>query len=93
MKSVTLGDNVQLDSNFTLQRVLYVPEFRFNLLLVTRLLADQNLCIHVYPSKCIFQDLTTDKVVIVAHAHNGLYTLASSSSKTYKARACSSGNL
>ena len=86
VKSVTLRGNVKLDNNFILQRVLYVPEFKFNLLLVTKLLADQNLCIHVYPSKCIFQDLTTNKIVTAAHEHNGLYTLESSCSKTYKGK-------
>jgi len=88
LKTVTLGGNVQLDDNITLRKVLYVPEFKFNLLSVTKLLADQNLCIHLYPTECIFQDLTTHQVVAVAPEHNGLYKLESqvSSKHTKKGR-------
>jgi len=81
VKDVTQGGNVQLGGNFILQRVLYVPEFKFNLLSVTKLLADQSICLHVYSSACLFQDLTTNQVVAVAHEHHGLYTLGFSGSK------------
>ena len=66
---------MKLDSNILLQRVLYVPEFKFNLLSVSKLLAIQRLCIHIYPSECIFQDLTTKEVVATAPEHGGLYFL------------------
>ena len=75
VKHVTLAGSVRLGSNFFLQQVLYVPEFKFNLLSVTKLLADQKLCIHIYPTKCVFQALTTNQVVATAHEHNGLYLL------------------
>ena len=77
LKTVTLGGNVQLDEKIMLRKVLYVPEFKFNLLSVTKLLADQNLCIHLYSNECIFQDLTTSQVVAVAQEYNGLYKLES----------------
>ena len=77
-KTVTLVGNVMLDDNIKLKRVLYVPEFKFNLLSVTRLLTDQRLCIHIYPAECIFQDLFTNQIVVVAHEHGGLYKLQSS---------------
>jgi len=78
---------VRLDTNIVLKRVLFVPEFRFNLLSVTKLLTDQSLCIHIYPIECIFQDLITNKVVAVAQEHNGLYSLESSYRSTLKGKA------
>jgi len=66
VKNVTLGGNVKLDNNITLSKVLYVPEFKFNLLSVTKLLTQQNLCLYIYPTECLFQDLTTKQVVAVA---------------------------
>ena len=55
---------------------------------MTKLLADQRLCIHVYPSKCIFQDLTTSKVVVVAYEHSGLYILQSSFGRKFTGEEC-----
>ncbi|KAJ8440395.1 hypothetical protein Cgig2_019384 [Carnegiea gigantea] len=69
------GGNVQLADKIILRTVLYVPEFKFNLLSLIKLLLDQNLCIHLYSTECIFQDLTTSQVVAVAHEHNGLHKL------------------
>jgi len=53
-KTVTLVGDVVLANNIRLKRVLYVAEFKFNLLSVTRLLTDQRLGIHIYPTTCIF---------------------------------------
>ena len=86
VKNVTLWGNGRVDDNFILKRVLYVPEFKFNLLSVTKLLVNQRLCIHVYPTQCIFQDLTTSNIVAVAHAHNGLYALGTSNSRSIKGK-------
>ena len=86
VKHVTLGGNVRLDANIVLTKVLYVPEFNFNLLSVTKLLADQKLCIHIYPTKCFFHDLTTSKVVAVAREHHGLYTLESPDGSNFKGK-------
>ena len=83
VQTVILGGNVRLDDRITLRRVLYVLGFKFNLLSVTKLLADQHLCIHIYPAECIFQDLTNNEVVAVAPEHNGLYTLKSSYSSHF----------
>jgi len=86
VKNVSLGGNVRLDTNIVLKKVLYVSEFKFNLLSVTKLLADKKLCIHIYPAACIFQDLTTSKVVAVEQEHIGLYTLESSYSSNFKGK-------
>ena len=82
VNNVTLGGNVWLDDNIFLRKVLYVPEFKFNLLSVTKFLTDQNLCIHVHPTQCICQDPTTSNIVAVAHDHNGLYILGASGSRS-----------
>ena len=79
VKQVTSGDNVTLDDNIVLKKVLYVTEFKFNLLSVTKVLADQKMCIHMYPTECIFQDLTTNQVMALAHENNGLFFFESTS--------------
>jgi len=40
IKKVTLEGNVKLNDNLPLSTVLYVPEFKFNLLSVTKLLVE-----------------------------------------------------
>jgi len=84
VKHVTLGGSLRLDDHILLKRVLYVHEFKFNLLSVYKLLATQRLCIHIYPTECIFQDLTTRQVVAKAHEHSGMYFLESSNRCSFK---------
>lgn len=40
-----------------IRKVLYVPQFRYNLLSVSKLTKDLQCCIAFYPDFCLFQDL------------------------------------
>lgn len=74
-KPVLQTGQVTLAPNFNLQNVLYVPDFRFNLLSVSQLVSHNNLCVIFFSDTCIFQDLTTNKIVAVAPKQGGLYKL------------------
>ena len=54
-----------------------MPEFKFNLLSIGKLLSDQPIFTTIYPHKCVFQDLITEKVVVVAPFDGRLYRLSS----------------
>lgn len=61
------------DMNST--NVLYVPEFKFNLLSVTRLTKDLSCSISFFPNFCTLQDFYSGKVIGIGREHNGLYML------------------
>jgi len=44
LKQVSMVGEIPLNSQLTLYNVLYVPGFKFNLLSVSKLLADYSLC-------------------------------------------------
>jgi len=77
IKFVTKIGQIPLQSNLVLQNVLYVPKFKFNFLSIGKLLSDQPIFTTIYPHKCVFQDLITEKVVVVALFDGGLYRLSS----------------
>ena len=77
IKTVTKIGQVSLLPNLTLHNVLYVPDFKYNLLLVSKLLEDQSLYARFHSNTCLFQVLTTNLVVAVANKVAGLYRLDS----------------
>lgn len=54
LKHVTSVGDIFLHPNLHIHKVLYVPEFKYNLLSVTKLLNDHDLCDLIYPDKCVF---------------------------------------
>ena len=58
-----------------MQNVLYVPDFKFNLLSVYRLLTDHKLFTLFFPNQYWIQDLSTRRVMAVARGVAGLYKL------------------
>ncbi|XP_019235589.1 PREDICTED: uncharacterized protein LOC109215923 [Nicotiana attenuata] len=68
------GDAVVL-GNKTIEGVLYVPDFKFNILSVSKL--TRKLCCSVgfYPDFCIFQGLYNGKVMGIGRENNGLYLI------------------
>lgn len=56
-----LGSSSILD-NLHVKNVLYVPEFRYTLLLVSKLTKDAELFISFFPDCCVFQDIYSRKV-------------------------------
>jgi len=77
IKIVTTIGQVSLLPNLTLHNVLYVPDFKYNLLSVSKLLQNQTLYARFHSDICLFQVPTTDMVVAVGHKAGGLYRLDS----------------
>ncbi|GKB96479.1 pyridoxal 5'-phosphate synthase-like subunit PDX1.2, partial [Tanacetum coccineum] len=76
-KLVKTAGHIQLTPSVMLFNVLYVPEFKFNLLSVGKLLNTQKYFAQFFPSYCVFQDLLTKKVVAVGKGSRCLYTCTS----------------
>ena len=73
-KPVTVLGTIPISSTLSLNNVLYVPNFKYNLLLVAKFLVDNSYCTIFYPSHCLFQDLSTNMTVAVGKKACGLYT-------------------
>ncbi|GJS73702.1 retrovirus-related pol polyprotein from transposon TNT 1-94 [Tanacetum coccineum] len=76
-KLVTTAGHIQLTPSVMLFNVLYVPEFKFNLLSVGKLLNTHKYFAQFFPSYCVFQDLLTKEVVAVGKGSRCLYTCTS----------------
>lgn len=74
-KQVQSIGNIVLHPNLYFINVLHVPEFKFHLLSVGKLLSTQNLLVMFIPDKCIFQDPTTDAVIVIGTRGDGMYKL------------------
>ncbi|XP_019240598.1 PREDICTED: uncharacterized protein LOC109234812 [Nicotiana attenuata] len=55
--------------------VMYVPQFRYNLLSVSQLTRDIGCFIAFFPSWCVFQDICNGKVKGIGKLEEGLYVL------------------
>ncbi|KAL4340022.1 hypothetical protein GQ457_08G034200 [Hibiscus cannabinus] len=71
--SVKFAGTIRLSADFLLKDVLYVPDFRFNLLAVSCLLQDSDLTILFSKSHCLIQDLC--QVIGKGEFYRGLYLL------------------
>ncbi|KAL2906665.1 Retrovirus-related Pol polyprotein from transposon RE1 [Bienertia sinuspersici] len=71
---------VRLTSSITLYNILFVPEFKPNLLSVGRLLDHNKLLASFHSPSCSFQDLTTNEVRAVGRRQSGLYKFSDDSS-------------
>jgi len=76
-KTVIQSGFVALGPNLTLHNVLFVPDFKFSLISVSKLLTDLHLTALFTPQHCTFQDPSTKLPVAIAVMDNGLYQLAS----------------
>ncbi|XP_075499123.1 uncharacterized protein LOC142537497 [Primulina tabacum] len=72
--SIALTDSIMLD------KVLQIPDFRFNLLSVSRLTKELQCYVTFYPTFCLFQDLKTGQIMGIGKERNGLYHLENTSS-------------
>lgn len=70
-----VGDIV-LTNGLKLLQVLYVPQFKHNLLSVHKLAHDNGCEVMFHPSTCTIQQAVTKEVKAVGHVKNGLYYLA-----------------
>lgn len=64
---------VHLSPSITLEHVLFIPSFKFNLLSVHHLAPSTSCSVIFSSTRCIFQDLSTRKSIGQGDAHEGLY--------------------
>ncbi|KAL2932969.1 Retrovirus-related Pol polyprotein from transposon TNT 1-94 [Bienertia sinuspersici] len=69
--------SVHLSSGVFLDHVLYVPQFKHNLLSVGKLLDSNNLFAVFKPNSCYFQDLKTKEIKAAGTRQSGLYKFSS----------------
>ena len=62
-----------LSSDIMLFSVLYIPNFAFNLLSVSRLAKSLNCAVIFLPFHCLLQDLSLKKIFGRGYEHDGLY--------------------
>jgi hypothetical protein len=60
-------------SNMTSNHVLYIPSFKCNLLLISRLTKALQCSVTFFPSFCVLQDLKSKKLIGMGELHDGLY--------------------
>lgn len=58
-----------------MKNILYVPDFRFNLLSVSKLTRELSCSVNFFPDFYVFQNLYNDKVKGIGKERGGLYVL------------------
>lgn len=84
-----------LSPHISLSKVLHVPSFSFNLLFVSKITHSVNCDVTFFPSFCVFQDLSTRRLIGVGEMCDGLYYFHPSSNNptTFPATRGSSSQL
>ncbi|XP_019257833.1 PREDICTED: uncharacterized protein LOC109236058 [Nicotiana attenuata] len=78
--SVSHIGNASVLSNHEISNVLYIPDFKFNLLSVSKLTKELKYMVGFFPDFCIFQDLFSGQVKGIGREEHGLYILRGSTS-------------
>ncbi|XP_019240116.1 PREDICTED: uncharacterized protein LOC109220107 [Nicotiana attenuata] len=73
--SVTHKGNASILGGCELKDVLYVPDFKFNLLLVSKLTKELWCCALFFPDFCVLKGLYNGKVMGIGRENCGLYIL------------------
>lgn len=66
---------VALTPSITISHVLFVPEFKFNLISISSLTTEHNFVAQFSSSACIIQGNTQGKMIRMAKKHGNLYIL------------------
>lgn len=74
-KLVQFCGNIKLHEKMVLKNVLYIPSFKHNLLLVSKLTKYINLKLMFFSIFCLLQDQRTDDTVVVGKENKHLYFL------------------
>lgn len=80
--SVSHTGNASLLSNHEISNILYIPDFKFNLLSVSKLTKELKCMVGFFPNFCIFQDLFSGQVKGIDREEPSLYILRGSTSIT-----------
>lgn len=83
---------IELTPSVSLSSVLSLPNFSFNLLSVSKITRALKCCVSFFPDYCVFQDLSTKKIIGRGRESDGLYifehptpySLASSTSSPFE---------
>jgi len=73
--SITAIGNIKLIHDLVLNDTLVVPDFKFNLLSVSKLTRDNNCVAVFYPELCLIQDCATKTLKAFGKEASGLYHL------------------
>jgi len=68
-------DTIAFHTNFQLRDVLYVPQFSFNLLSVSKIVNSLHFDLTFSSSGCMIQDVKTKEKIGLVKVHAGLYVL------------------
>ncbi|KAL0408068.1 UNVERIFIED_CONTAM: hypothetical protein Sradi_1741200 [Sesamum radiatum] len=74
-QSVTHTGTIHLHPTLTLKDVLYVPEFKYNLLSVSTLCLHTSIEVKFHSSHCLFEDQRTKTIIAVGKLYQHLYVL------------------
>ncbi|KAG8495219.1 hypothetical protein CXB51_012817 [Gossypium anomalum] len=70
---ITHTGSCTISPDLKLADVLYIPDFRYNLLSISKLTKDLHCFVSFYPHFCIFQDLSSGKMKGIGREQDGLY--------------------
>ena len=73
--SVSGKGTIRATPTLPLSSVLHVPHISHNLLFISRLTQNLNCSVTVFPSHCVFQDLSTGRTIGSGREESGLYVL------------------
>ncbi|KAG7582883.1 Retrotransposon Copia-like N-terminal [Arabidopsis suecica] len=83
---------IKLNAHITLHNVLYIPEFRINLLSISQLTRDMKSRVYFDENSCVIQDHTKEQTIGKGNQIGGLYILDTTSvlsSPTVSSPSCS----
>ena len=78
---VSMCGDVQLSVDLILKDVLFIPEFKFNLISVAAFTTNSQFMVHLLPNHFIIQDLRSKKMIGKGNKLEGLYVLSTYSFK------------
>ncbi|KAG8647389.1 hypothetical protein MANES_09G070319v8 [Manihot esculenta] len=73
-----VAGTVQLSEDLILTDVVYLPEFAFNILFVTKLTIKATYCLVFQQYSCFIQELISWRIIGITKVRHGLYTFVSS---------------
>lgn len=79
---VTQVGTVDINDTILLHNVLFVPDFKYNLLSISKFVKNQRCCVTFFPRLCVFLDLLNGKIMGIGRQRNDLYHLNNSNLQT-----------
>ncbi|KAF7834460.1 uncharacterized protein G2W53_009319 [Senna tora] len=76
VKYVSSVGTVRLSDALQLKNVLFVPDFRYNLIFVSKLVCDSSIQVKFHSYGCVMQDLLNDRIIATGFLEKNLYILS-----------------